>query len=200
MFFPAGSAHEMAVRDRGLVSVIVEFDESWLRRRLGPGADLKRPRRWLGGEAGRRASALMRAWLRPGHDEVLFGETERFLDWAMQQRSERCGPAWLDAVDALLEPELAAPTAALARRFDVTSSWLARAYRHWRGEGLGEAVRRRRVESAALLLESGLGQAEIAAAAGFCDQSHMIRAFRRQLGRTPGQVRAAKLGLAPARA
>ncbi|HVN02328.1 MAG TPA: AraC family transcriptional regulator [Caulobacteraceae bacterium] len=38
----------------------------------------------------------------------------------------------------------------------------------------------------------------MAAAAGFCDQSHMNRAFRQVLGRTPAALRAARLGLATA--
>lgn len=45
---------------------------------------------------------------------------------------------------------------------------------------------RARLERAkALLAESGLGIAEAAAAAGFADQSHLTRAFRRQFGVTP---------------
>jgi AraC family transcriptional regulator len=83
----------------------------------------------------------------------------------------------------------------------VTRPWLSRAYRCWRGEGLCEALRRRRVEAAAILLESSdKSLAEIAAAAGFCDQSHMNRAFKKHLGRTPSIARAAHLGLAKERA
>ena len=52
------------------------------------------------------------------------------------------------------------------------------------------------VEAAVILLEStDLHLAEIAADAGFCDQSHMNRAFRRFLGRTPAVARALRLGL-----
>jgi AraC family transcriptional regulator len=197
MFFPAGSAHGMAVRGQGLASVIVEFDEDWLRRGLGARVDLGRPRQWIGGAVGRRAGELARGWLAGGVDQERFARTERFLAWALVVAPERPAPAWLDALDGLIDADEPAPcTAALARRFDVSSPWLARAYRHWRGEGLGEAMRRRRVEAAALMLETeAIGLAEIAVAAGFCDQSHMTRAFRRQLGRTPGAVRAAKLGL-----
>ncbi len=77
----------------------------------------------------------------------------------------------------------------------------ARAYRHWRGEGIGEVRRRRRLEAAALLLErDDAGLADVAIAAGFCDQSHMTRAFKQQLGRTPAAIRSARLGLAGLRA
>ena len=64
------------------------------------------------------------------------------------------------------------------------------AYRAWRGEGLAETARRLRVERAALLLRgSDAPLADIALAAGFCDQSHMNRAFRAVLDRTPLDVR-----------
>src|SRR5580693_5526765 len=43
MFFPAGSGHGMAVRDVGLASIIIEFDEAALGRALGPYVDLRRP-------------------------------------------------------------------------------------------------------------------------------------------------------------
>ena len=79
----------------------------------------------------------------------------------------------------------------------MTRPWLTRAYRGWRGEGLCEALRRRRVEAAAILLESSdKPLAEIAAETGFCDQSHMNRAFKKYLGRTPAIARTAHLGLA----
>jgi transcriptional regulator GlxA family with amidase domain len=58
------------------------------------------------------------------------------------------------------------------------------------GEGLLDAAARFRVEHAAReLRETELPLADIAFNAGFCDQSHMIRTFRRILGRLPSDVR-----------
>jgi AraC family transcriptional regulator len=200
MFFPAGSAHRMAVGERGLASVIVEFDEGWLRGRLGVGVDLHQPRQWVGAEVGRRAQALAHGWLsaQAGDAQRFFSLTESFLGWAMRVEAQRPPPGWLDALDAIVRADAPRPrTADLARRLGVSPVWLARAYRHWRGEGLGEALRRRRVELAALLLETERsGLADVAVAAGFCDQSHMTRAFKQQLGRTPAVIRSARLGLA----
>jgi AraC family transcriptional regulator len=54
------------------------------------------------------------------------------------------------------------------------------------------------VERAALLLRGGRAAlAEVAVAAGFCDQSHMNRAFRAVLGRTPLEVRREAVLLGP---
>ncbi len=48
-----------------------------------------------------------------------------------------------------------------------------------------------------LLREDASTLADVAAASGFCDQSHMNRAFRAVLGRTPVQVRGEAALLAP---
>ena len=47
----------------------------------------------------------------------------------------------------------------------------------------------RRVERALAFARDGMSLAEAACAAGFCDQSHMTRAVRRQTGVTPGALR-----------
>ena len=197
MFFPAGSAHEMAVGTQGLVTVIVEFDSDRLHRVLGGPVDSRRARRWIGGEVGRRASRLARAWLSGAPDPRRFAMTEAFLRSALGQTPDRPAPPWLEEVDALIAAQGGAwRMDALAERCGVSRPWLVRAYRRWRGEGLGEALRRRRVAAAAILLEDADAPlADIAAQAGFCDQSHMNRAFVRLIGRTPGAVRAARLEL-----
>jgi len=68
-----------------------------------------------------------------------------------------------------------------------------RVFRVRLGETVGDYVRRRRLEIADAALRSGDGRAliDIALAAGFCDQSHFTRAYRRQFGLTPGQRRRA---------
>ena len=48
-----------------------------------------------------------------------------------------------------------------------------------------------RVRLARRLLSAGRRPIEAAAEAGFADQSHLTRAFRRQLGVTPARYRAA---------
>jgi AraC family transcriptional regulator len=195
-FHPAGSAHADAIGQRGLATVIVEFDSAWLARRVGPWARLDRSRYWIGGDAGRKAGALARAWLGGADAAQCQAMTEAFLLDASRDDEANAAPAWLDRLsgaDDETDPDV------LAERLGVSRAWLVRAYRHWRGEGLDEARRRRRVEDAARLIEtSALGLAEIAAETGFCDQSHMNRAFRYVLGRTPAIVRASQLGLAGA--
>jgi AraC family transcriptional regulator len=71
---------------------------------------------------------------------------------------------------------------------------LARTFRRQRGESVGDCVRRLRVESARRLLEDGRQPlSEVALAAGFADQSHFTRVFRRLTGMTPGEYRRTRL-------
>jgi AraC family transcriptional regulator len=197
IFFPAGSTHEMRIGPQGLVTVIIEFDSDRLRGAIGAAADLDRSRRWIGGDVGRRASRLANAWLSGAPHDRRFAMTEAFLRSAVGAAPHRQAPSWLDHLEATIRAEGGAPrTDSLAERCGVSRPWLARAYRRWRGEGLGEALLRRRVAAAAILLEGDdICLAEVAAQAGFCDQSHMNRAFKRFVGRTPAAIRAARLGL-----
>jgi AraC family transcriptional regulator len=75
--------------------------------------------------------------------------------------------------------------------------WLAHAYRQAAGEGMRDTIVRLRCEQAAHLLRStDQPIAEIAAGAGFCDQSHLNRALGRLTGRTPVQIRSERRLLA----
>ena len=63
------------------------------------------------------------------------------------------------------------------------------------GETMGNFVRRRRLEWAMdALLTSGEPIAGIAMAAGYFDQSHFTRQFRRQVGTTPARFRRERSG------
>lgn len=85
------------------------------------------------------------------------------------------------------------PTAAeLAKSARVDPGELARAFRAHYGEGLGDYARRLRLEWAAVqLARTDTALARLAAEAGFADQSHFTRAFKRRYGLAPGQYRAA---------
>jgi AraC-like DNA-binding protein len=66
----------------------------------------------------------------------------------------------------------------------------AAVFRRHYGCSVGEYLRRRRVHRARQrLAETDLPLAEIATEAGFADQSHLTRMFKRFVGLTPGQYR-----------
>ena len=184
---PAGRCHANCIHDRGMETFSIEFDPAW----LGPGglgARLDRSRFRLGGRVSLASRRLARLWQDPAaSDRQLRFATASFLATILEGR-ELARPSWLPSAAAMASAQM--PTAAIARRLRLHPAWLARAYRDAAGEGLHETARRRRVERAVTLLRcSDEPIAEVAAAAGFCDQSHLNRAFAALLGRTPLQVR-----------
>lgn len=198
LFFPAGSMHEMTIGNAGLATIIIEFELEALHQAIAGIDELKRPQFWLGGEVGRQARRLAHSWLAGVPSPQRFAHTTSFLNIAFQSAPPPAAPRWLDELEKFVDAEYRSPDSERwAEKIGVTRPWLTRAYRGWRGEGLCEALRRRRVEAAAILLESSdKPLAEIAAETGFCDQSHMNRAFKKHLGRTPAIARTAHLGLA----
>ena len=97
-------------------------------------------------------------------------------------------PRWLAlAVEYLHAHRLdAVQLGDVARAVGVSPSQLAHGFRERLGTTPGEYLRRLRVEwAAARLLDRDSSIAEIALRAGFYDQSHFTRVFRRQYGITP---------------
>ncbi|MDP9309071.1 MAG: AraC family transcriptional regulator [Actinomycetota bacterium] len=102
-------------------------------------------------------------------------------------------PAWLRAAEELLRARLAERIglAELAETVGVHPAYLSRAFRAHYGLSVGEYGRRLRLAwAAAELAGSETPLAEIAANAGFADQSHFTRVFRRHVGATPARYRA----------
>ena len=100
-------------------------------------------------------------------------------------------PEWTREVEQRLRAAPGLGVRDLAREMGRHPVSLASAYRAATGEAPSEAAARFRVERAAhLLRETKEAPARIALEAGFCDQSHMIRTFRRLIGRLPSAVRA----------
>lgn len=101
-------------------------------------------------------------------------------------------PAWLTEVARLLHERLEDPPSLteLAERAGVHPAYLGRAFRRAYGCTPGQLVRRLRIEQAQRTLgEGGTSLAEVALEAGFCDQSHLNRVFKRGTGLTPGVYR-----------
>lgn len=188
VFHPAGALHADEIGAAGLETLSMSFDPAWLGARAR--AALPTRSRWLAGGAAGGARALAAIWLsREASEAAVNAATADFVATALSAPAQqRAAPPWLARFSAALESE--AKTKVLAAEFSLHPAWLARVYRAHRGEGIADTVRRRRVERATIMLRHGEeGLAQIAAAAGFCDQSHMNRCFRAVLGRTPLEVR-----------
>jgi AraC family transcriptional regulator len=187
---PAGRPHADQVHAEGLETLTIEFDPAWFRLH-GFTARLDCSRAWSGGPIGtasRRLAALLQS---PATDEARAASaTAAFMTSAFAAHEVVEAPGWVSRVRGWALTERNVSAADIARRIDLHPAYLAQTYRYATGEGLTETLRRRRVETAcSLLRDTRLPLADIAIAAGFCDQSHMNRCFRVVLGRTPKAVR-----------
>ena len=106
----------------------------------------------------------------------------------------RPAPPWLRTVTDFLHEQFAEThsLADLAQTAGVHAVHLARAFRRFHHCTIGEYVRRRRVEFASQkLLLTDMPLADIASLAGFADQSHFSRTFKRSTGLLPTEFRSA---------
>jgi AraC family transcriptional regulator len=118
---------------------------------------------------------------------------ELFAAVGRMRTATRAAPWLEEARERLHDRRLAAPSATdLARQLGVHPSHLARSFRRAYGDSLGGYARRLRLEWAAeRLVQTDVKLVCLARDAGFVDQSHFTRAFKRQFGVTPGHYRSA---------
>jgi AraC family transcriptional regulator len=109
------------------------------------------------------------------------------LPTAPRRLSDRQLRLVLETVDARLHETIRVEE--LARTAGVSPFHFSRLYKASTGESPHQAVTRLRVEQAHRLLMRGKALAEIAAAVGFSDQSHLARHYKRVFGRSPAQAR-----------
>jgi len=192
--YPAGHVHENRFGRQSSRCVNIHFgptwaDERWMRDWLrdyhhvgiGPSApSLRRLDRELRADDSAAPLAAVSAAI-------------ELLADAIRADAPAGRPPWVSRIIDMIESDLArAPTLSqLAAEIGLHPAHFSRAFRKTCGETLGEYVRRRRVEQADLALGSDLSLAEIAAQAGFSDQAHFTRVFRRHFGVSPGARRRA---------
>jgi len=162
-----------------------------------PGAALAAPRMSGPSSDVARLAASIRREMRSGDaasDLVLEGLALQLVGALVRLPVESRLPRWLARVAERIREESARPLRAadLAAEAGVHPVHLARAFRRHYHRTIGEAVRRARVDAVLRMLGSGaVSLAAAAADAGFSDQSHMSRAFRRETGMSPAEYRRA---------
>jgi AraC family transcriptional regulator len=115
--------------------------------------------------------------------------------WRLREGPRRSPPGWLLQVRDLLNDEIhgSITVARVAAAVGVHPTHLARVFRAHFGETVGEYVRRLRVEWAKTqLMTTRDSLASIALQAGFTDQAHFTRWFKRLTGVTPKRYRTAR--------
>lgn len=199
LFHPAGAVHADRFSDEGARCVNVELVPDALGAASEAVMRLERagrvrhgPPRWL-------ASKLM-AELEIG-DDLSPLSVAGFVSAALCDLARGEGPArgedadaplWLESVRSRLEEEFRAypSLSELAREAGVHRAHVARAFRRHFGCSVGEFVRQRRIQFARReLRDPDRSLSDVAYAAGFADQSHFTRTFRKLVGTTPGRYR-----------
>ncbi len=183
VFHPAEIRHRDEIGPRGAVFFTIELEETW---------QLARAPIVFGVEARLAALRLYSIFRRGAADELTIESTIALWSAAamppLSPKSGRMATALQIVRESFREP---LTVNGIAQQIDVHPVSLSRAFRRQVGTTLGEYVNRLRVEWAArkLAQEEPVGLAELAAAAGFADQSHFTRVFRAYIGAPPGQVR-----------
>jgi len=171
---------------------VLYVDERWLPSSL-VGAAVRSPS-LLDAELTRAVSAVHRSLGDPLEAEArLAMVTERIalhLSTAEPRRRDR-DPGLASLVRTRLDNDEALTLDALARELGTHPSHLVRAFGREYGLPPHRYVVGRRLDRARRLLLDGLPIADVAAATGFHDQSHLTRHFRALLGTTPGAFRSA---------
>lgn len=193
---PSGARHAGEAGPRGRAGLNIEPTSEWLRRygleprHVGEYRVQRCPTSSLHGL--KLALALMEgdAALLPVADDIVLDSVLPLLSLRETRRFE--SKAWFQKLENYLEQSdlRECSLRRMAEALAVHPVYLARVFRRQFGCSLGEYVLRRRlVHAAETVLRHGGSLGEAAHRAGFSDQAHLTRMFRREIGRTPRAMR-----------
>ncbi len=196
IFYPPDVTHSETHREAGR-HFLIEIDAWRIDSLQKRGARLQSPATMREGDDCWIAARLYREFSAPDEFSSLALEGLGLEMLARAARSgktsERKAPRWLAQAKEFLRADISSPASlsALASMVGVHPVHLARVFRQFEHCTIGEYVRRLRIEYACrLMTTSDAPLVDIALAAGFADQTHFSRCFKRVTGMTPGQFRA----------
>lgn len=197
VFHPAGEWHAERMSGRGarLFGVVSLAPRAGAPSAYGPCTE--DPAAFHGGPVARLAFRLYRELRRPDAYSPLVVEglmLELAAERGRCQNRPVAGqpPSWLGRAQEALRAQFAAPPSLdeLAAEVGVHPVHLARTFRARLGCSVGEYIRNLKIEFACKRLSaSDATLVDIALAAGFADQSHFARTFKRFRGLTPAEFR-----------
>jgi AraC family transcriptional regulator len=189
-YHPPGEPHRSRISLAGAHVFNVEISTEWLvAHRIPSMADVS------GGEITWLATRLFREY-RDGLANLPIASESLVLEMLALAGGNAgpgaAGPRWLRRAVDYLESEFrrSLRIREVAGEVGANPTHLSRVFRRQIGVPIGEYVHRLRVRYASEeLSRPGARLADVAAAAGFADQSHMTRVFKRVTGITPGAFR-----------
>jgi AraC family transcriptional regulator len=194
VFHPPGETHS-ETHDTAVASLNVELGVSWLRRLADAGRTLDSPAEREDVDTTQAASLLLAEL---GHRDPDSNLAIESLTWEIlfalggEPAATRMLPRWLRSARDLLDGHSDEPVSlrGLAREAGVHPVHFAAAFRRFHGCSVGEYLRRRRLQYARRrLADPEVPLARVAVEAGFADQSHFTRTFKRFTGMTPYRYR-----------
>jgi AraC family transcriptional regulator len=199
LFRSADEPHSYTIARTGATCLIVDVDDGWYARARQHAPVLTRSTAFQGGFVIHLAHRLYGEFrLR---DEVSRLAIESIALGVLAEASrrvaragERWTPLWLQQARALVDQHFAErlPLATVAGLVGVHPVHLARSFQRFYHTTFASHVRHLRIEFARReLAGTEAALSDIAAAAGFCDQSHFSRMFKRHTGLTPAEYRLA---------
>lgn len=197
MFRPAGVPHQDEIGPRGLRFFEIELRPCWQKRVADYSVALDTPRDELGGGPllwlGLKLFREVQASSAPDDlaVESLLAEILSFAA-CLRYLETRHAPPWLSRILDKVQSEHCRRLSLdeLAYEAGVHPVHLSRVFRRCVGEGISEYVHRLRVRSACeRMLSPEASLAELSFSAGFADQSHFTRSFRKITGMTPAAFR-----------
>jgi AraC family transcriptional regulator len=198
VYRPSGVTHSDRIGDSGVRLFNVEIKESWLERMRQHGPIDHLSLEPFGGELAWLAARLYREFREndPYGPLAIEGLILEMLATMNRNSSviDRRPPPWLAKVRDLLHAEYAdgISIARISTEVGVHPYELSRAFRKFQRQTIAEFVQELRVKQASIeLLQPEMTLADIALSAGFADQSHLTRIFKRVTGMTPGAFRSA---------
>jgi AraC family transcriptional regulator len=194
VFHPPGETHS-EIHHTSVASLNVELGDFWLHRLADASRMLDSPVQQEDVDTTAAATLLLAELGRCDPDSVLAIES---LTWEIlfklggEPAAMRLAPRWLRAAREFLDGRFDQPVSlrGLAHQAGVHPVHFAAAFRRFHGCSVGEYVRRRRLQYVRRrLADQEVPLAQVATEAGFADQSHLTRTFRRWSGMTPGRYR-----------
>jgi len=198
VFTPAGEKHSNLFNARGGRCFLIEIPQAFIERLAAAGVRIEHSLHSEGGVLAWLAMRLYREFSRP--DAVSLLAIEGLMLEALcelgrwNEPLSVVEPLWLRETRDLLHDRFqeAVTLDELGRMAGVDPAHLARSFRRHYRCTVGEYQRRLRIDFASRQLsETRTSILNIALAAGFADQAHFSRTFRKHTGLTPAKFRSA---------
>ena len=197
LFYAPDELHSDQFHDSGGRFFIIEIDPWWLEQARGQAAIIDSSSDFSGGDLTLFALNLYKEFLEADDVSPLIVEGLMLALIGKTSRSARAtmathAPGWLERAKELMRDRFreTLTLAEIANEVGVNPTYLSRVFQQQYNLTIGEYLRRLRIEFAChALITSNTPLCQIALAAGFSDQSHFTRLFKRHMGLPPAKYR-----------